>query len=43
MDEKAATFMDLLEASQFSIGLSLRTRQAMNDKQAGEPEMTACA
>ena len=25
MDEKAATFMDLLEAGQFSIALSLRT------------------
>lgn len=43
MDEKAATFMDLLEAGQFSKGLSLRTRQTMNDKQAGEPEMTTYA
>ncbi|WP_160017989.1 MULTISPECIES: hypothetical protein [unclassified Pseudomonas] len=36
MDEKAATFMDLLEAGQFSIELS----PEMNDEHVDEPEMT---
>jgi len=36
MDEKAATFMDLLEAGQFSIGLS----PEMNGEHVDEPEMT---
>jgi len=41
MDEKAATFMDLLEAGQFSIAAIAANSSNINEKQAVEPEMTA--